>query len=336
MAGRAGAWRIALVVLAWLVPHTHGSALRSLHESHRQSLKVEDQRLSVHEQHVQLRAAMLKTMPPFELIHPETFLSLVGSVPTDVLLLFFSPTCPDCEKLMPSWARVAGLFEDNQDLTILSVSDDAGKAPPPYTHNENPAVFFIPKGDAAHPISFPMSYLHEFVALPETGNTDDSIVNRLLAFTHSHLTTASRATSPLPAAPAAETAAPRPALSESQSGSLTARLLATLKAKEAESFQDQLNIVYEPQYQTLPVAEFLKSPTGILGPPLFQVAATYLDGLPLAQQWANQYATQAETNYRKTGWAPTREEEQSYFQDLLKYAIPLYARSIYFQRGLKG
>jgi len=278
---------------------------------------------------------MLKSMPPFDL-NPDTFLSLVGSVPTDILLLFFSPTCPDCEKLMPMWSQVAGRFEDNQDITILSVSDDAGKAPPPYTHNENPAVFFIPKGDAARPISFPMSHLHEFNALPETTETDENIVNRLLTFTHSHLTTAPLAASLLPTAPTIETVTPTHTLSESQSGTLTARLLASLKGKEAESFQEQLSIVNEPQYRTLPVVEFLKSPAGVLGPPLFEVAAKYLDGLPLAKQWANQYAATSEADYRKKGWTPTREAELSYFQDLLNYATPLYARSIYFQRGLKG
>jgi len=282
----------------------------------------------------QLRAAVLKTMPPFD-INPASFLGTVAAVPTDSLLLFFSPTCPDCEKFGPVWSRFAGLFEDNQDLTILSVSDDAGKAPAPYTHDENPAIFFIPKGDAAHPIPFPMSDLHEFVALDETATTDENIVNKLVAFTRSHATTATNAVPQLAPATPVEPVAQPYALSESQSATLTARLLASLKAKEAAPLEEQLKIVYEPHYQTLPVVEFLKSPTGMLGPPLAEVAANYLDGLPLATQWANQYAGQQEANYRSHGWKPTKQEEQSYYQDLLNYAIPLYARSIYFQRGVK-
>lgn len=333
MVGRASMWTIAVAVLAWLVPHTHGSALRSLHEARQQSLRLSEQSAL---DRISLRAAMLKTMPPFD-INPDTFLSLVGSVPTDVLLLFFSPTCPDCEKLMPVWSRVAALFEDSQDLTILSVSDDAGRAPPPYRHNENPTVFFIRKGDVGRPSEFPMSHLHEFVAMPETTETDEQIVNRLVDFTRSHLTsgTAPRTAAQLPPPPAPQAATPAYALSESQSGALTARLLMSLKAKETESFQEQLNIVYEPQYQMLPVAQFLKSPTGVIGPPLAEVAATYLDGLPLATRWAQQYAAEAEASYRKTGWNPTREEDQKYVQDLVNYAVPLYARSIYFQRGPK-
>jgi len=292
-------WTIALAVLAWHLHQVHGSALRSLQQAHRRTMTVSDRRSL---DNVMLRAAMLKTMPAFEL-NPDTFLSLIGSVPTDMLLLFFSPTCPDCEKLAPMWSQVAAQFEDNQDITILSVSDDAGKAPPPYTHNENPAVFFIPKGEAARPISFPMSHLHEFNALPETSETDENIVNRLVSFTHSHLTSVPRSASLLPKAPvlapAVETVKPAPILTESQSSALTARLLASLKAKETESFQEQLQIVNEPQYQMLPVVVFLKSPSGVLGPPLVEVAATYLDGLPLAKQWAHQYATAQDGEYRK-------------------------------------
>lgn len=329
-------WTIALAVVAWHLHEAHGSALRSLHEAHRRTMTVRDRR-SLNS--VMLRAAMLKTMPAFEL-NPDTFLSLIGSVPTDMLLLFFSPTCPDCEKLAPMWSQVAAQFEDNQDITILSVSDDAGKAPPPYTHNENPAVFFIPKGEAAHPIPFPMSHLHEFNALPETAETDENIIDRLVLFTNSHLTSVPRAASLLPKAPVIattmETTKPAPILSESQSSTLTARLLASLKAKETESLQEQLKIVNEPQYQMLPVVGFLKSPSGVLGPPLVEVAARYLDGLPLAKQWANQYATAQDAEYRNKGWTPTPEAEQAYFQDLLNYATPLYAQSVYFQRGLRG
>lgn len=295
------------------------------------------QRNEVHD-HASQRIAMMKTMPPFDM-NPGTFLGLVAAVPTDSLLLFFSPTCPDCEKLAPMWSRVTSMFEDNQDLTILSVSDDAGTAPAPYTHDENPTIFFIPKGAAASPVIFPMSYLHEFVALPETGNTDDSIVNRIVTFTRSHLTMLPKSASAVaaPAVPAAVVESTPSALSAADSGALTARLLASLAAKQSQPVDEQMKIVLEPHYAALPVVEFLKSVSGTPGPPLVKVAATYLDGLPLAQQWANQYATQQISNYRQTGWNPTDPAEvDAYAQKLLDYAIPLYARSIYFQRGLKG
>lgn len=283
------------------------------------------------------RTALLKTIPPFD-IDPATFLSFVEAVPSDALLLFFSPTCPDCEKLMPVWAQVAGMFDSDDSLTILSVSDDAGRAPAPYVHQENPEIFFIPKGDAAHPIHFPMSDLHEFVALPETPESDKAIVDRLVAFTRQHMRekqgSSNLAASPvLPPPVAATDARSRHPLSDSQTAALNARLLATLKAKENEPVEDQLKIVVEPTYQGLPVAEFLKGMARELHRPLVQVAASYLDCLPLASQWANQYATGQEIVLRGRGWNPTVAEEHEYYQDLVKFAIPQFASNIYFQKG---
>jgi hypothetical protein len=225
-------------------------------------------------------------VPPFD-IDPDTFLGILGAVRTDSLLLFFSPTCSDCEKLLPQWSRVAGMFEKNQDLTILMVSDDEGKAPSPYTHTENPAIFFIPKGDVAHPVAFPMSDLHEFVALPETAETDAFIVNKLAAFTQQHLSVASGDLQ-LRTPPSATVASASLMLSASQSDALTARLLMSLKAREGQGLEEQMKIVDEPQYQNLPVVEFLKSPTGMLRLDLAKTAATYLDGLPQAKQWVIQ------------------------------------------------
>merc|ERR1719453_3035664 len=120
-----------------------------------------------------------------------------------------------------------------------------------------------------------------------------------------------------------------------QSAALTARLLASLNAKVAASLEEQLKIVNEPHYHSLPVVEFLKSQSSSIQSPLVQAAAKYLDGLPLAKQWAEQYALQQEAIHRSTGWDPAPEEERSYHQDLLSYAIPMYAKSIYFQQGLK-
>jgi len=317
-------WAISVLVavLALQVLSAHGSALRA-------RLQKE-----THLANSAFRAAGSKTMPAFD-INPGTFLNFVSTLPTDSLLLFFSPSCGDCEKLAPQWNRFTSLFENNQDLTIISVSDDEGKAPAPYVHDENPAIFFIPKGDAAHPIPFPMSGIHEFVGSYETGQTDDAIVNKLVTFTQSHMTSAPSAASLLPPAPTTETATPAGAMTEAQSGQLTARLLASLSAKAAASLEEQFKIVNEPHYQSLPVVEFLKSPSGSVLPPLVQAAAKYLDGLPLAKQWAEQYAVQQESIHRSTGWDPAPAEEKSYHQDLLNYAIPMYAKSIYFQSGLK-
>jgi thiol-disulfide isomerase/thioredoxin len=323
-------WLVAIHALAW---QASASQLLRGHTRLHDSNGLVASRLRFSDTELK-RTALLKTLAPFD-IDPATFPSFVESVAqkTDALLLFFSPTCPDCEKLMPLWARVAGTFEKDNGLTVLSVSDDEGRAPAPYVHTENPEIFFIPKGDAAHPVHFPMSYLHEFVALPETSQSERDIVDRLVSFTRGHATRTN--TSVEDYRPVVTTARNKLVLNDSQTAALTARLLATLKAKEGQSIQDQLKIALEPVYQGLPVVDFLKGVAADLQQPLAEVAAAYLDGLPLATEWAQEYARAQESSLRSRGWTPTAPEEQAYFQDLVKFALPRYASNIYFQRGVR-
>merc|ERR1719428_2214775 len=130
-------------------------------------------------------ASLLKTSPPFEL-DPATFPGIINAVDTDIFLLFYSPTCPDCERLMPIWTNVAANLESNQEVTLMSVADDEGKAQPPFKHTENPALFWIPKNNKGNPIPFPMAKLHVFVSLPETKDTDHDMYDELMNFANSH------------------------------------------------------------------------------------------------------------------------------------------------------
>jgi hypothetical protein len=87
---------------------------------------------------------------------------------------------------MPLWTKVAATFESNQDVTLMSVADDEGKAPAPFVHTENPALFYIPKNNKANPIPFPMAKLHVFTSLPETQDTDTDMLDELMNFAYSH------------------------------------------------------------------------------------------------------------------------------------------------------
>jgi hypothetical protein len=116
---------------------------------------------------------------------------------------------------------------------------------------------------------------------------------------------------------------------------LNARLLATLKAHEREPFQAQRQTVLEEPYKDLPVAKFLSGVTEPLPAPLTEMAAKYLDGEPLARQWAVRYAQMELANFRSSGYWPTDQEQASHFQELIAYALPVYARSIYVQKGGK-
>lgn len=293
-------------------------------------------------------ASLLKTSPPFEL-DPATFPGIINAVPTDIFLLFYSPTCPDCERLMPIWTQIAGELESNQDVTLMSVADDEGKAQPPFKHTENPALFYIPKNNKAQPISFPMAKLHVFVSLPETKDTDHDMYDELMNFANSHGSN-SAATNPTPTPldaarkaneqPRAndkvvQAAASDPSQEPKVEEALNARLLATLKAHESEPLEAQKQLFVQPPYNTLPVAKFLAgvSQQYLGSAPLADMAARYLDGEPLARKWAVRYAQMELASYRSSGWWPTPKEQKDHFEELIEYALPLYARSIYVQTG---
>lgn len=302
-------------------------------------------------------ASLLKTAPPFDL-DPNTFPGIINAVPTDVFLLFYSPTCPDCERLMPLWTKVAAGFESNQDVTLMSVADDEGKALAPFVHTENPALFWIPKDNKANPIAFPMAKLHVFTSLPETEETDNDMLDELMNFCYSHGASSSNTPpqNPVVAQIKADRAAKEAAASnkkptkeqriEKDAGpdprkepkieeALNARLLATLKAHEREPFQAQRQIVLEEPYKGLPVAKFLSGVTEPLPAPMADMAAKYLDGEPLARQWAVRYAQMELANFRSSGYWPTDQEQATHFEELIEYALPVYARSIYVQKGGK-
>merc|ERR1719311_1785271 len=116
---------------------------------------------------------------------------------------------------------------------------------------------------------------------------------------------------------------------------LNARLLATLKAHEGEPLQAQRQVFLEPPYDVLPVAKFLSGVTEPLPAPLADMAAKYLDGEPLARQWAVKYAQMEIASYRSSGYWPSDTEQAQHFQELIDYAVPVYARSIYLQHGGK-
>jgi len=287
--------------------------------------------------------SILKTAPPFEM-DPATFPGIINAVPNDIFLLFYSPTCPDCERLMPLWTQVAANFESNQEVTLMSVADDEGKAQAPFVHTENPALFWIPKNNKANPIAFPMAKLHVFVSLPETKETDTDMLDELMNFCISHGAN-SASNAPASPAPAAVSAAARPSdaivkaagedprVEPKVEEALNARLLATLKAHEKEPFKTQRQLFLEPPYDKLPVAKFLSGVTEPLPAPLVDMAARYLDGEPLARKWAVRYAQMEVANYRSSGYWPTDQEQAQHFQELIAYALPVYARSIYVQTG---
>jgi len=269
---------------------------------------------------------------PFD-IDPDTFMATLQAVPTDALLLFYSPTCSDCEKLMPQWAKIAGKLDARSDLTLLTVADPEGKATGGYHHGENPALFFVPRERQDEPLPFSLGKLHAFIDTDETPATEAAIRKDITDFALSHLggkaqasDTARRASdaSPGDEAPAAKGA-------DADESMLTAKLLVALRNHEQAGREAQMELLTSPAFAKLPVAQAMT----LLGPqnikePLAVVAARFLDEEPQAKQAAKDYARWylKKSGQERAGTA----EYQKKFADVEAYVLPSKLRGI-FDRG---
>merc|ERR1719408_288269 len=67
------------------------------------------------------------------------FLESIAEAPGDVLAMFYSPSCPDCEWLMQKvWKQVALKLDADPSITVMTVSDPGFDAPKPFEHWHNP------------------------------------------------------------------------------------------------------------------------------------------------------------------------------------------------------
>lgn len=98
------------------------------------------------------------------------FVQTVITAPCDVLVLLYSPTCPDCEWLIEKvWRKVAAQLNDDPTISVMTIADPGYAAPKPFEHWNNPAIVLAPKGDKLNPIVFPQSRLAEYLkGLPVT------------------------------------------------------------------------------------------------------------------------------------------------------------------------
>lgn len=114
------------------------------------------------------------------------FLESIAGAPGNVLAMFYSPTCPDCEWLMQHvWKTVAEKLEATSDITVMTISDPQFAAPKPFEHWNNPAIFWVPKGNKMDPIFFPQNRLQEYLGgLPSRPQEqqDKDFVQDILVF----------------------------------------------------------------------------------------------------------------------------------------------------------
>jgi len=95
----------------------------------------------------------------------KNFLKSLEDAPGDVLVLLYSPSCPDSEWLMKKvWTGVAQKLEAVAGMSVMTVSDYGFNAPKPFEHWVNPAIFLARKDHKMEPIFFPNARLQEYLA----------------------------------------------------------------------------------------------------------------------------------------------------------------------------
>jgi len=83
------------------------------------------------------------------------FLTHVAEQPSDLLIMLFSPTCPDCQWLMGRWASLAQQLQKLPSIAVWTVADPGFLAPKPFEHWHNPSIFFSPALHKDKPVMFP-------------------------------------------------------------------------------------------------------------------------------------------------------------------------------------
>jgi len=147
----------------------------------------------------------LRTVEPRP-INKATFLSEVGATPLgqDMLILLYSPTCPDCQWFINKvWWKAAAALQTDANLLVWTMADPSFAAPKPFEHWHNPALFFAPGNARLSPVQFPEKQLGSYLnGLPNVSQEqqDANFLNDLLRFVKQH----EGAPNSLPAPPSPE------------------------------------------------------------------------------------------------------------------------------------
>lgn len=100
----------------------------------------------------------------------QTFLTRVAQEPSDLLILLYSPTCPDCQWFMSRWAQLGQRLQKIPSVALWTVADPGFTAPKPFEHWHNPAIFFAPALKKGQPVLLSQDVLGAYLA----GNTSRS------------------------------------------------------------------------------------------------------------------------------------------------------------------
>lgn len=107
---------------------------------------------------------MKRTVEPFPM-NNKTFLKTVQDEVADIAVLFYSPTCPDCQWFFDRWAAVGQKLQKIPSMVVWTVADPNFTAPGAFNNYwHHPDIFFVPAKDKSHPLLFPEKRILAFLA----------------------------------------------------------------------------------------------------------------------------------------------------------------------------
>ncbi|KAM3595916.1 uncharacterized protein V6R79_005251 [Siganus canaliculatus] len=84
----------------------------------------------------------------------ETFDSIVNDPDKDVLIQFYSPSCPHCKKLEPVYRELAAKVSSDQDIVVAQMNAVDNDVPLVYDVHGFPTIYFAPIGRKDNPIRY--------------------------------------------------------------------------------------------------------------------------------------------------------------------------------------
>ena len=95
-----------------------------------------------------------KQKGPVTVVVGKNFDDVVLDSSKDVLLEMYAPWCGHCKALEPTYKKLAKHFKDAKDLVIAKIDATANDAPPQFTAEGFPTIYFAPANNKKSPMKY--------------------------------------------------------------------------------------------------------------------------------------------------------------------------------------
>ncbi|XP_037549349.1 protein disulfide-isomerase A3-like [Nematolebias whitei] len=95
-----------------------------------------------------------KNTGPVKVVVAESFDDIVNESDKDVLIQFYSPSCPHCKKLVPVYRELADTLYSDPNIVIAKMNAVDNDVPLGYDVQGFPTIYFAPVGKKDNPIRY--------------------------------------------------------------------------------------------------------------------------------------------------------------------------------------